>query len=113
MAFSVLGSIITLRFPAGRAVKGLLQPQDATSRHRGAKPPRRCGRSGEISLFNRYLRLDYTFIHWANQWRRRVIVPVDLPTSLRQQEPLSHGSVLGNRSVVTGSKGNLYRKYGS
>ena len=45
----------------------LLQPQDATSRHRGAKPPRRCGRSGEISLFNRYLRLDYTFIHWANQ----------------------------------------------
>ena len=63
----------------------LLHPQDAMSRHRGAKPPRRCGRSGEISLFNRYLRLDYTFIHWANQWRRRVIVPVDLPTSLRQQ----------------------------
>ena len=29
----------------------LLHPQDATSRHRGAKPPRRCGRSGEISLF--------------------------------------------------------------
>ena len=24
----------------------LLQPQDAMSRHRGAKPPRRCGRSG-------------------------------------------------------------------
>jgi hypothetical protein len=30
----------------------LLQPQDATSRHRGAKPPRRCGRSGEISLLS-------------------------------------------------------------
>src|ERR1700744_6427733 len=28
----------------------LLQPQDATSRHRGAKPPRRCERSEEISL---------------------------------------------------------------
>src|SRR5262249_41034941 len=52
MAFSVLGSIITSRFPVRRAVKGLLQPQDATSRHRGAKPPRRCGRSGEISLLS-------------------------------------------------------------
>ena len=28
----------------------LLQPQDATIRHRGAKPPRRCGLLGEISL---------------------------------------------------------------
>ena len=30
----------------------LLQPQDAMSRHRGAKPPRRCGRLGEISLLS-------------------------------------------------------------
>ena len=30
----------------------LLQPQDATSRHRGAKPPRRCGPLGEISLLS-------------------------------------------------------------
>ena len=29
-----------------------LQPQDAMSRHRGAKPPRRCGRLGEISLLS-------------------------------------------------------------
>ena len=29
-----------------------IQPQDATSRHRGAKPPRRCGRAGEISLLS-------------------------------------------------------------
>ncbi len=28
----------------------LLQPQDVMSRHRGAKPPRRCGLLGEISL---------------------------------------------------------------
>src|SRR4051794_12651786 len=28
----------------------LLPPQDAMSRHRGANPPRRCERSGEISL---------------------------------------------------------------
>ena len=30
----------------------LLHPQDAMSRHRGAKPPRRYGRSGEISLLS-------------------------------------------------------------
>ena len=30
----------------------LLQPQDAMSRHRGAKPHRRCGRLGVISLLS-------------------------------------------------------------
>ena len=30
----------------------LLQPQDAMSRHRGAKPPRRYGRLGAISLLS-------------------------------------------------------------
>src|SRR6266850_4820556 len=30
----------------------LLQPQDVTNRHRGAKPPRRCGLLGEISLLS-------------------------------------------------------------
>src|SRR5215218_10088263 len=30
----------------------LLQPQDATSRHRGAKPSRRCGRLGKMSLLS-------------------------------------------------------------
>ena len=29
-----------------------LQPQDAMSRHRGAKPPRRCELLGEISLLS-------------------------------------------------------------
>ena len=29
-----------------------IQPQDAMSRHRGAKPPRRCERLGEISLLS-------------------------------------------------------------
>ena len=29
-----------------------LQPQDVTSRHRGAKLPRRCGRLGGISLLS-------------------------------------------------------------
>src|SRR3979409_1507589 len=31
----------------------LLQPQDATSRHRGAKPCRRCGLLGKIRLLSR------------------------------------------------------------
>src|ERR671914_2189453 len=30
----------------------LLQPRDAMSRHRGAKPPRRCGLLGEISVLS-------------------------------------------------------------
>ena len=30
----------------------LLHPQDAMSRHRGAKPYRRCGRLGKISLLS-------------------------------------------------------------
>src|SRR6476619_8147493 len=30
----------------------LLRPQDVTSRHRGAKPPRRCELLGEISLLS-------------------------------------------------------------
>ena len=30
----------------------LLQPQDETSPHRGAKPPRRCELLGEISLLS-------------------------------------------------------------
>ena len=28
-----------------------IQPQDATSRHRGAKPPRRCGRLGRSACY--------------------------------------------------------------
>jgi hypothetical protein len=35
----------------------LLQREDATSRHRGAKPPRRCELLEEISLFMFDLRL--------------------------------------------------------
>ncbi len=35
----------------------LLQPQDAMSRHRGAEPPRRCGRLGETSLFTFLIRM--------------------------------------------------------
>ncbi len=37
----------------------LLQPQDVTSRHRGAKPPRRYELLGEISLLSRAYLLSF------------------------------------------------------
>jgi hypothetical protein len=37
----------------------LLQPQDVTSRHRGAKPPRRCELLGGISLLSPAYLLSY------------------------------------------------------
>ena len=37
----------------------LIQPQDAMSRHRGAKPPRRCELLGEISLLSLAYLLSY------------------------------------------------------
>lgn len=37
----------------------LLQPQDATSRHRGAEPPRRCELLGETSLLSPEYLLSY------------------------------------------------------
>src|SRR3989338_8490287 len=43
----------------------LLQPQDAMSRHRGAKPPRRYGRSGAISL------LSPEYLLSVERWRDR------------------------------------------
>ena len=49
----------------------LLQPQDATIRHRGAKPPRRCGVCNHLQ--NRlYLHL------FRDAWR--VMVAIDLPS---------------------------------
>ena len=37
----------------------LLHPQDAMSRHRGAKPHRRCGRLDAISLFMKCISTSY------------------------------------------------------
>src|SRR5690606_6036200 len=41
----------------------LLRPQDAMSRHRGAKPPRRCGLLGDIILLS--LRCHLCVERWA------------------------------------------------
>ena len=40
----------------------LLQPQDVMSRHRGAKPPRRCELLGEISL------LSPAYLLFVDRW---------------------------------------------
>ena len=47
----------------------LLQPQDATSRHRGAKPRRRCERLGAISLLSLAYLLSY------ERWRFHIQPP--------------------------------------
>ena len=47
----------------------LLQPQDAMSRHRGAKPRRRCGLLGEISL------LSPEYLLSVERWRFHTLPP--------------------------------------
>ena len=46
----------------------LIQPQDAMSRHRGAKPPRRCGLLGEISLLSPEYLLSYDRPPFHSEW---------------------------------------------
>src|SRR5215831_3061574 len=48
----------------------LLQPQDAMSRHRGAKPPRRYGLLGEISLLSPAYLLSVE--RWPFHWDHRI-----------------------------------------
>src|SRR6187397_2413948 len=48
----------------------LLQPQDVMSRHRGAKPPRRYGLLGEISLLSR--RTFYPLSDGPSTWNHRI-----------------------------------------
>ena len=47
----------------------LLQPQDVMSRHRGAKPPRRCGLLGEISL------LSPAYLLFVERWPYHIEPP--------------------------------------
>ena len=47
----------------------LLQPQDVMSRHRGAKPPRRCELLGEISL------LSPAYLLFVDRWPFHSVPP--------------------------------------
>ncbi len=57
----------------------LLQPQDVTSRHRGAKPPRRCELLGEISLLSQ--RTFYPMSDGPSIWNHRITLPDFRPCS--------------------------------
>ena len=66
-----------------------LQPQDATSRHRGAKPPRRCERLGEISLLSpEYLLSDELRPFHAGPQGHYIRLSSLLELSLSQSSPL-------------------------
>ena len=60
----------------------LLHPQDAMSRHRGAKPPRRCERSGEILVV---LRRPLTPRYPARRSICVVVARTFLPGSARRR----------------------------
>ncbi len=60
----------------------LLQPQDVTSRHRGAKPPRRCELLGEISLLSR--RTFYPLSDGPSIQNRRITISNFRPCSTCQ-----------------------------
>jgi hypothetical protein len=63
----------------------LLQPQDVTSRHRGAKPPRRCELLGEISLLSPEYLLSF------ERWPTHAVPPdhLTLLSSPDRRVPLS------------------------
>ncbi len=60
----------------------LLQPQDVTSRHRGAKPPRRCELSGEISLLSQ--RTFYPLSDGPSIQNHRITISNFRPCSTRR-----------------------------
>ena len=68
-----------------------LQPQDAMSRHRGAKPPRRCGLLGEIACYPQGS--FYPLSDGASTRNRRITMPCFRTCSTcmsRSQAPLCH-----------------------
>ncbi len=60
----------------------LLQPQDVTSRHRGAKPPRRCELLGEISLLSQ--RTFYPLSDGPSIQNHRITISIFRPCSTRR-----------------------------
>src|SRR6201984_2843436 len=74
----------------------LLQPQDVMSRHRGAKPPRRCGLLGEISL------LSPAYLLSVERWPFHVEPPdhYDRLSSLLDLSVLQSGRLMPLHSSV-------------
>ena len=73
----------------------LLQPQDVTSRHRGAKPPRRCELLGEISLLSPEYLLSFErrpFHAEPPDHYIRLSTQIDLSVSLSSKLMLLHST---------------------
>src|SRR6187455_3010090 len=67
----------------------LLHPQDVTSRHRGAKPPRRCELLGEISLLSpAYLLSDERWPFHAEPPAHYILLSSLLDSSVSQSSML-------------------------
>ena len=85
----------------------LLHPQDAMSRHRGAKPPRRCGLLGRSACYPRGS--FYPLSHGASTCRRRITRPDFRPCSAcwpHSQAPLCPYT---RRTVSNRAEGTLGR----
>src|SRR5947208_4103606 len=74
----------------------LLQPQDAMSRHRGAKPPRRCELLGEISL------LSPEYLLSVERWPFHTGPPdhLDLLSHLRDMSVLQSSTLMPMHSTA-------------
>ena len=76
----------------------LLQPQDVTSRHRGAKPPRRYELLGEISLLSR--RTFYPLSDGPSMRNHRITISVFRPCSTSQSHSQAHFYYCALRTVT-------------
>src|SRR5690554_6434322 len=91
----------------------LLQPQDVTSRHRGAKPPRRYELLAAISLLSpEYL---LSFERWPSMRNHRITMPL-FPTCStcrsHSQAPLYHYTLLTVTNRHEGTFGSLRYSFG-
>ncbi len=91
----------------------LLQPQDVTSRHRGAKPLRRCELLGVISLLSRST--FYPLSDGPSIRNRRITMPDFRPCSTcwsRSQAPLCHCTLRTVTKRAEGTFGSLRYFFG-
>jgi hypothetical protein len=91
----------------------LLQPQDVTSRHRGAKPPRRCELLGEISLLSRST--FYPLSDGPSIRNHRITMPDFRPCSTcrsHSQAPLCHYTLRTVTKRAEGTFGSLRYFFG-
>ncbi len=91
----------------------LLQPQDVTSRRRGAKPPRRCELLGEISLLSRST--FYPLSDGPSMRNHRITMPYFRTCSTcksHSQAPLCHCTLRTVTKRAEGTFGSLRYSFG-